>query len=84
MEIAYLLHKEEFNNDHGKFLITLIKVSMTPDRSLIKSYIAIYPFLDKSILKKIRSKSRLYRKYLSKKLRYRVKKIPKLYFHVDN
>lgn len=81
MEIAEILMKDETKKG---FLITLIKICMTPDLSLIKSYISIYPFLDKEILESIRSKSGFYRKLLSKKLRYRVKKIPELDFCVVN
>ncbi|WP_238785215.1 ribosome-binding factor A [Blattabacterium cuenoti] len=81
MEIAEILMKNEIKKG---FLITLIKIFMTPDLSLIKSYISIYPFLDQEILESIRSRSRFYRKLLSKKLRYRVKKIPELDFCVVN
>lgn len=81
MEIAEILMKDETKKG---FLITLIKIRMTHDLSLIKSYISIYPFLDKEILGSIRSKSVFYRKLLSKKLRYRVKKIPELDFCVVN
>lgn len=81
MEIAEILMKDETKKG---FLITLIKICIIPDLSLIKSYISIYPFLDKEIFENIRSKSGFYRKLLSKKLRYRVKKIPKLDFCVVN
>ncbi|WP_185878434.1 ribosome-binding factor A [Blattabacterium cuenoti] len=81
MEIAEILMKDETKKG---FLITLIKIRMTPDLSLIKNYISIYPFLDKELLESIRSKSGFYRKLLSKKLRYRVKKIPELDFCVVN
>ncbi len=81
MEIAEILMKDKTKKG---FLITLIKIRMTPDLSLIKSYISMYPFLDQEILENIRSKSGFYRKLLSKKLRYRVKKIPELDFRVVN
>lgn len=81
MEIAEILNEEIFySQSENKFLVTLMKICITPDMNLIKVYISIYPFLDKNILKSIRSKSRFYRKLLSKRLRYRVKKIPKLDF----
>ncbi|WP_185860707.1 ribosome-binding factor A [Blattabacterium cuenoti] len=81
IEIAEILNKEiYFNQSQNKFLVTLIKICITHDMNLIKVYISIYPFLDKKILKYIRSKSFFYRKLLSIKLRYRVKKIPKLDF----
>ncbi|BBA17508.1 ribosome-binding factor A [Blattabacterium cuenoti] len=81
VEIAEILNREIFyGQKNQKFLVTLIKIYITPDMNLIKVYISIYPFLDKEILKIIRSKSKFYRKLLSHRLRYRVKKIPKLNF----
>ncbi len=84
VEIAEILNKEIFySKKKNKSLVTLIKIYITPDMNLIKVYISIYPFFDKNILKSIRSKSRFYRKMLSHRLRYRVKKIPKLDFRAD-
>ncbi|QIK16454.1 ribosome-binding factor A [Blattabacterium sp. DPU] len=82
VEIAEILNKDIcYNQSKNKFLVTLMKICITSDMNLIKVYISIYPFLDKKILKFIRSKSRFYRKLLSDRLRYRVKKIPKLDFY---
>ncbi|WP_185853325.1 ribosome-binding factor A [Blattabacterium cuenoti] len=83
IEIAEILNEEIRNKNNENFLVTLIKVCLTPDMNLIKVYISIYPSLNKKILEFIRSKSRFYRKLLSKRLRYRVKKIPKLDFRVS-
>ncbi|WP_185858512.1 ribosome-binding factor A [Blattabacterium cuenoti] len=87
IEIAEILNKlnKEIRNrskSKEKFLLTLIRVYITSDMNLIKVYISMYPFLDQDVLEYIRSQSRFYRKLLSKKLRYRVKKIPKLDFIV--
>ncbi|WP_185863240.1 ribosome-binding factor A [Blattabacterium cuenoti] len=82
IEIAEILNKEIcYSESKDEFLVTLIKIHISSDMSLIKVYVSIYPFLDKKILKFIRSKSRFYRKLLSDRLRYRVKKIPKLDFY---
>ncbi|WP_238783753.1 ribosome-binding factor A [Blattabacterium cuenoti] len=78
MEIAEILLKYNRNKN---FLVTLTKVSVS--NTLIKVYISIYPFMDKIFFQKIRSQSFSYRKELSKRLRYRVKKIPKLYFFLE-
>ncbi|WP_185859305.1 ribosome-binding factor A [Blattabacterium cuenoti] len=83
IEIAEILNEEIQNENNEKFLVTLIKVCITHDMNLIKVYISIYPSLNKKILEIIRSRSRFYRKLLSKRLRYRVKKIPKLDFRVS-
>ncbi|WP_238784198.1 ribosome-binding factor A [Blattabacterium cuenoti] len=81
VEIAEILNEEiRYSQRKNKFLVTLIKVCITPNMNLIKAYISIYPFSDKNILRFIRSKSKFYRKLLSERLRYRVKKIPKLDF----
>ncbi|WP_185862129.1 ribosome-binding factor A [Blattabacterium cuenoti] len=83
IEIAEILNEEVRNNkNYENFLVTLIKVCITSDMNIIKVYIRMYPFLDKNILKYIRSKSLFFRKVLSKKLRYRVKKIPKIDFRI--
>ncbi|WP_185869022.1 ribosome-binding factor A [Blattabacterium cuenoti] len=87
IEVAEILNKEIRNNrnkNKKNFLVTLIKVCINCDMNLMKVYISIYPFFNKKILNILRSKSKLYRKLLSKKLRYRVKKIPKLDFLESN
>ncbi|WP_185876822.1 ribosome-binding factor A [Blattabacterium cuenoti] len=78
-EIAEILG-EEIRNIEKNFLVTLIKVCIAHDMSLLNVYIRIYPFFNKNILETIQYKSRFYRKLLSKRLRYRVKKIPKIRF----
>jgi|GEM_PF-6224716 Ribosome-binding factor A len=79
VEIAEILNEEK-EIRYSQFLVTLIKVCITPDMNFIKVYISVYPFFDENILKFIRSKSKFYRKLLSNRLRYRVKKIPELDF----
>ncbi|WP_185864457.1 ribosome-binding factor A [Blattabacterium cuenoti] len=81
IEIAEILN-EEVRYIKKNFLVTLMKVNINSNMNRIKVYINIYPFLDKEIIYFIRSKSRFYRKLLSKRLRYRVKKVPKLDFRV--
>ncbi|WP_185871079.1 ribosome-binding factor A [Blattabacterium cuenoti] len=84
IEIAEIL-SEEIRYIKKNFLVTLIKVKITSNMNLIKAYVNIYPFIDKEIICYIRSKSLFYRKLLSKRLRYRIKKIPKLDFYIiDN
>ncbi len=81
MEISEILNEEiRCSQSANKFLVTLMKIHITPDMNLIKVYISIYPFLDKKMLRSIRSQSKFYRKLLYKRMRYRVKKIPKLDF----
>ncbi|WP_185872213.1 ribosome-binding factor A [Blattabacterium cuenoti] len=83
IEIAEIIDNEIRNKNNKKFLVTIIKVSINNDMNFMKIYIKIYPYFNKYILKLIRSKSHFYRKLLSKRLRYRVKKIPKLDFLVS-
>ncbi|ACY40065.1 putative ribosome-binding factor A [Blattabacterium sp. (Blattella germanica) str. Bge] len=83
IEIAEILNEEirnKRNKNNEKFLVTLIKVCINTDMNFMKVYISIYPSFNKKILEFIRSKSGFYRKLLSQRLRYRVKKIPKLDF----
>ncbi|WP_185873834.1 ribosome-binding factor A [Blattabacterium cuenoti] len=84
IEIAEILQKEFHNKIENKkgFFITLIKVCINSNMEYLKVYIGIYPFLDQNIVKEICSKSKIYRKKLSQKLRYRVKKIPILHFYI--
>ncbi|WP_185882411.1 ribosome-binding factor A [Blattabacterium cuenoti] len=84
-EIANML-QEEVNKEILKkgILITLIKISFSQNMNLIKGYISIYPFIDEQIINQINYKTKIFRKYLSKKLRYHVKKIPRLNFIILN
>lgn len=82
-EIAEIL-SEEIRYIKKNFLITLIKVKITSNMNLIKAYVNVYPSIDEEIIYYIRSKSSFYRKLLSKRLRYRIKRIPKLDFHIIN
>ncbi|WP_185871635.1 ribosome-binding factor A [Blattabacterium cuenoti] len=82
MEIAEIINNEEiyFNQNKNRILVTLMRVYFNPEINLIKAYIIVYPFLDQKVFSYIRSRSKFYRKLLSKRLRYRVKKIPELHF----
>ncbi|WP_185855504.1 ribosome-binding factor A [Blattabacterium cuenoti] len=83
-EIAEIINeniKNFFDNkNHEDFIVTLIKIKISYDMNSIIAYINIYPFFDEKIMHYLNSKSKFYRKLLSKRLRYRVKKIPKLFF----
>ncbi|WP_185873293.1 ribosome-binding factor A [Blattabacterium cuenoti] len=83
IELSEILQKEFINNcNYKKFLITLIKVKLNYDT--LKIYINIYPFPEKNIIVYIQSKLFLYKRILYKKLRYRIKKIPKLSIYIVN
>lgn len=88
-EIAEILNKDiilkKYQNNY--LLITLIKLKINYNKNEIKAYISIISknlnnknINYNSIIKFIRSNSFLYKKELFKRLRYRVKKIPKLIF----
>ncbi|WP_185877881.1 ribosome-binding factor A [Blattabacterium cuenoti] len=82
IEIAEILQQEFYNNK--KFLVTLINVKFNHNINFLKLYINIYPFSEKNIIIHIKSKLSFYRNILSKKLRYRIKKIPKLGIYIIN
>ncbi|WP_185872748.1 ribosome-binding factor A [Blattabacterium cuenoti] len=84
-EIANLIQQDIYKKVLKKgIVITLIKINFSKNMNLIKGYISIYPFIDEQILTQIKSQTKIYRKFLSKKLRYHVKKVPKLNFIILN
>ncbi|WP_185865011.1 ribosome-binding factor A [Blattabacterium cuenoti] len=83
IEIAEILNEENRDNINN-FLITLTNIKINFNINIIKLYINIYPFAEKSIVNYIYYRSNFYRKLLSKRLRYRVKKIPKININIIN
>ncbi|WP_185868499.1 ribosome-binding factor A [Blattabacterium cuenoti] len=80
-EIAEIINEDMKNNFHyTKLLITLIKISMDSYKNSMKVYINIYPFFNEKVMYFLRSRSSFYKKSLTKRLRYRIKKIPNLFF----
>ncbi|WP_185877361.1 ribosome-binding factor A [Blattabacterium cuenoti] len=85
VEIAEILNEEiKINYNKNNFLVTLVYLNINYNMNIIKAYINIYPYSEKILVNKICSKYKVYRKLLSKRLRYRVKKIPRLNIFVLN
>ena len=75
------LNKEEILG----ILISVTKVYVSADISTAKIYISIYPFNQyNAILLKIKSKSSFFKNQLASKLKNNFRKIPELYFFLDD
>ncbi len=66
-------------------MVTVTKVYVTPDLTLAKVYLSLFPVKDKKqIIDKINTASREIRGHLGNKIRHQVRSIPELKFYLDD
>ena len=66
-------------------MITVTKVSVTKDLAIAKVYLSLFPVDDKeTLIKKIKSNSKLFRKMLASKVRHQLRVVPELNFVLDD
>ena len=66
-------------------IITVTVVHVTPDLSIAKVYLSLFPADNKNdFLDQVKRKSSFLRYELSKKIRHQVKSIPELSFYLDD
>ena len=83
-ELANIFQKESRNLFGGK-IITVTVVRVTPDLSIAKVYLSIFPFEDKDNFSDIvNQSSKTIRNYLGKKIRHQLRIIPELVFYQDD
>ena len=83
-ELADYFQREGKNIFQGK-LITVTVVRITPDLSLAKIYLSIFPADEKNnYIEHIEQYNKSIRNHLGKKIRHQVKKIPELVFRLDD
>lgn len=82
-ELAEIFRKEALELYPGK-LLTVTEVKVSPDLSVAKVYISIFPNQDKeSIFKEIKEKAPVYRSMLAKTAAKTMRVTPELLFYLD-
>ena len=84
-ELASLFQELIKKQNNQNFVISITKVYVTPDISLAKVYISIFPSeSNKKHLIEIKAISSMIKHKLSQRLKSVVKKIPELNFYLDD
>ncbi len=84
-ELASLFQELIKKENHEAFIISITKVYVTPDISLAKIYMSIFPSeSNKKHLHGIKANSSMIKHKLSQRLKSTVKKIPELNFYLDD
>ncbi len=91
-KIASLIMKDvsdiflkEGNNFLRGAMVSLTKVRVSPDLSLAKVYISVFPFeKNPEILKNVKDNAKMIRYELGKKVRGQLRIVPELVFYVDD
>ncbi len=66
-------------------MVTVTKVKVTPDLTLAKVYLSLFPAKDKvALLEKINNATREIRGLLGNRIRHQVRFIPELRFYLDD
>jgi ribosome-binding factor A len=76
----FLLYAREL---HGT-LITVTNVKVSPDLGIARTYLSVFP-VDKTVevLEKVKSDTRSIRFDLGKRVRFQLRIVPELFFHID-
>jgi ribosome-binding factor A len=83
-ELALFFQAESRTYFQGK-IITVTQVRISPDLSLAKVYVSIFPLLEKEdFLPVITQHTKIIRNGLSQKIRHQVRIIPELVFYRDD
>ena len=77
----FLLYAREL---HGT-LITVTNVKVSPDLGIARTYLSVFP-VDKTVevLEKVKSDTRSIRFDLGKRVRFQLRIVPELFFHIDD
>lgn len=66
-------------------LVSVTRVRVSPDLSIARSYLSIFPSdQSEELLKNIESNTKAIRFELGQRVRMQLRKIPELYFHIDD
>ena len=69
----------------GSFMFTITGVMVSPDLSVAKVYLSIFPSDDsKKLIEQVKEKSPFFRNLLAKKVRHQLRIIPELHFYLDD
>ena len=77
----FLLYAREL---HGT-LITVTNVKVSPDLGIARTYLSVFP-VDKTVevLEKVKNDTRSIRFDLGKRVRFQLRIVPELFFHIDD
>ena len=79
------IFQQESRNHYGGVMITVTKVYVTKDLSLVKSYLSIFPSANKeTIMESITKRSKEIRKLLGLREHNQLRVIPDLQFFIDD
>mgnify|MGYP002509324588 CR=1 FL=1 len=83
-DIAEIVQKEMADATRGS-LVTITMVRVSPDLSIARAYLSIFPS-DKAqiLLESINKSAKTIRYDLAQKVRYQLRKTPELFFHIDD
>lgn len=83
-EISSIFNRKLIYSPHRIFII-ITQVILNSDFSFAKIFISFFPKKNQySLIKKINNKSKFYKKILFKNLRFHFKKMPNIYFYIDD
>ena len=69
----------------GRIIFTVTTVRISPDLSVAKVYLSIFPSDDsKKLIEQVKEKSPFFRNLLAKKVRHQLRIIPELHFYLDD
>jgi ribosome-binding factor A len=91
-KISKLLHKDigeilqlESRNLFGGAMITVTKVSVTPDLTMSKIYVSIFASKDgDACIKSICTHSKEIRHQLAQRVKHQLRAVPELHFYLDD
>ena len=83
-EMADIFLKRGNEVAHGK-LVSITKVRITPDLSLAKIYVSIFPATDQdTVMHSIQDHAARFRFDLGQKIRSQLRIVPEIVFHIDD
>ena len=83
-DVSDIFLKEGHNFLRGA-MVSITKVRISPDLSLAKIYISVFPFeKNQEILKNVKDNAKMIRYELGKKVRTQLRIVPELVFYVDD
>ena len=78
------LFRKQASESKQNFLVSVSDVKITPDLSIAKIYLSIFPAdLRQPIMKEINTNNAFYRNYIGQKMAKQVRIIPQLAFYID-
>jgi ribosome-binding factor A len=82
-ELGFYFQKEVNKyNEGGLITVTIVRVS--PDFSIAKVYLSIFPKDKEKILENINSETKVIRHYLSQRIKNKMRFMPELEFFIDD